>query len=95
MDTALITKIAFIHLEPLPRSLLLTFIFPTSDVGTVTGTTVASPSWESFMLVMTPSADLVTVTTVEEKSSSSWCLKLVHRSSNFTDCRERETQDGG
>lgn len=61
-------------------------------VGKVTGTTPASLPvlLESLMLVISPTMVLVMVTTEPEASRSSWSLKLVHRSSNLTDCTQRE-----
>lgn len=58
------------------------------EVGTVTGMTPAVPAALRVMPEMLPVEVFVMVTKEPELSRSSWCLKLVHRSSNFTDWRE-------
>lgn len=51
--------------------------------------TPAVPVETSDMPAIAPVEDLVKVMREPEESRSSWYLKLVHRSSNFTDCRPR------
>lgn len=57
-----------------------------AEFGTVMGMTPAFPVALSVMPTMPPVGVLVTVTSDSEASRSSCCLKLVQRSSNFTDC---------
>lgn len=57
--------------------------------GMVMGMIPAAPVELSVMPEMLPVDVLVTVTSEPEASRSSCPLKLVHRSSNFTDCQQQ------
>lgn len=56
------------------------------EAGMVTGMTPAEPHALSDMPEIVPLEVTVMVNVASALSRSSWCLKFVHKSSNFTDC---------